>query len=297
MEKAENIIVVSTGVERIKDFAQLVKLKLTMMVVFTSMIGYFIATGGTVQWVTLSLLLSGGFLITSAANALNEVLEKDYDRLMSRTSTRPLPAGRMPMSEGVIFAGLSCIIGIFMLALINPLTALLGASSFVLYAFIYTPLKRYSPISVLIGAIPGALPAAIGFVAHDGVLSSMALILFAIQFIWQMPHFWAIGWLAYEDYEKAGYKMLPSMDKGKSNAIGKQAFIYTLFLIPVSVIPFLFGFLNGWFTALVLFTCFYYVWKAWNFYIKNDRQSAKSLLFASLYYLPTAFTVLLIGSL
>ena len=149
----------------------------------------------------------------------------------------------------------------------------------------------------MVGAIPGALPAAIGFVAHDGSITAMAVILFSIQFIWQMPHFWAIGWLAYDDYKKAGYKLIPKIDLGKSTEIGRQSFIYTLFLIPVSLTPFYFGFLNIWFTALVLMTCLFYVWKAWKFYKNNDRAAARSLLFASLYYLPTAFTVLLIGSL
>ena len=282
---------------RFKDLVELVKLKLTLMVVFTSMIGYLIATGGVIEWSILALLLSGGFLITCASNTMNEVLEKDYDALMSRTSDRPLPTGRIAVSDAIIFAGLSCIVGIFLLALINPLTALLGAASFVLYAFVYTPLKRVSPIAVLIGAIPGALPAAIGFVAFDGVLSSMAIILFSIQFIWQMPHFWAIGWLAYEDYSKAGYKLLPKMELGKSSEIGKQSFIYTLFLIPVSLMPWYFGFLGIGFTSLVLITCLFYTWKAWKFYRDNNKDSARSLLFASLYYLPTAFIVLFIGSL
>lgn len=261
------------------------------------MIGYLIATGGLVHWTTMIYLLSGGFMITCAANALNQVLEKDFDLLMTRTASRPLPGNRMSISDAVIFAGLMCIVGLFLLALINPLTALLGAMSFVLYAFVYTPMKRISPISVLIGAIPGALPAAIGFVAHDGVFSTMAIILFSIQFIWQMPHFWAIGWLAFDDYKKAGYRLLPNMDKGRSSEIGKQSFIYTLLLIPVSLGPWYYGFLNGWVTALVLVTCFFYVWKAWKFYKLNNRESARSLLFASLYYLPTAFIVLLIGSL
>ena len=267
------------------------------MVVFTSLIGYLIATGGNIHWTTLSFLLSGGFLITGAANAMNQVLEKEYDALMKRTANRPLPGNRMSLSEAVIFSGLMTVVGLVLLAFVNPLTALLGALSFVIYSFVYTPLKRISPVSVLIGAIPGALPAAIGFVAHDGVFSTMAIILFSIQFIWQMPHFWAIGWLAYEDYRDAGYKLLPKMDQGKSREIGKHSFLYTLILIPVSIAPWYYGFLNGWVTGLVLITCFYYIWKAWKFYKLNNKASARSLLFASLYYLPTAFTVLLIGSL
>ena len=141
MKNTQNITS-KVEISRISDFAQLVKFKLTMMVVFTSLIGYLIATGGTVNWTIITYLLSGGFLITCASNAMNEVLEKDYDLLMARTSNRPLPAGRMQSSDAVIFSGICCIVGIFLLALINPLTALLGVASFVLYAFIYTPLKR-----------------------------------------------------------------------------------------------------------------------------------------------------------
>lgn len=267
------------------------------MVVFTSVIGYLIASGGDIHWGSLGLLLLGGFSITAASNTLNEVLEKDYDALMKRTANRPLPAGRMTVSQAVIIAGLLAALGIVALAFFNPLTTLLGALSLVIYAFLYTPLKRITSLSVMVGAVPGALPALIGYVAYTGSIGPVALILFTIQFIWQMPHFWSIGWLGFEDYQEAGYKLLPNMAAGKTREISKYAFIYTLYLLPVSAIPGFLGLLS-WTSCLAIgVASMYFIWKAYQFYQHNDKASAKGLLYASLLYLPFSFIVVLIDAL
>ena len=194
---------------KVRDYILLVKLRLSLVVVVSSILGYMVVANGNGNWVDLLLLAAGGFLVTSAANALNQVLEKDFDILMTRTANRPVATGRMKASEAVMFAGLSCLLGIVVLATFNPLTALLGMLSLIIYAFVYTPLKRYSTLAVAVGAIPGALPVMIGATAFSGTLTLFAFCLFAIQFLWQFPHFWSIGYLGFDDYKKAGYKLLP----------------------------------------------------------------------------------------
>ena len=159
----------------------------------------------------LILLGTAGFLITSAANAFNQILEKDYDSLMKRTSNRPLASGRMNVTEAVLIAGLCYVIGIVLLAWFNPMAAILGSIAVVSYAFVYTPLKRVGPLSVFVGAIPGALPCLIGCVAYEGSITTTAIILFGLQFFWQFPHFWSIGYLGINDYKKAGFKLVPTL--------------------------------------------------------------------------------------
>ena len=191
------------------DILELVKFKLTSVVVITSALSYLVVSQFyTFDWFILGMLTLGGFLVASAANAMNEVLEKDFDILMERTKNRPVATGRMKVSDAVMISGLLCLAGIVCLALINPITSFLGMISFVSYAFIYTPLKRYSTLAVPVGAVPGALPVLIGATACSGEITILGLVLFAIQFLWQFPHFWAIGYLGFEDYKKAGYKLV-----------------------------------------------------------------------------------------
>lgn len=280
-----------------QDFMLLTKFRLSMMVVFTSIIGYLIASAGRSNLWELLLLAVGGFMITGASNALNQVLEKDYDALMSRTAGRPLPTGRMAISEGVFIAGIMAVGGLVILAAFNIPTALLGSIAFVSYAFIYTPLKRFTSLSVLVGAVPGALPAAIGYTAFNGELSAVAILLFSIQFIWQMPHFWSVGWLGYADYEKAGYKLLPLMELGLGRHIGWYSFVYTLILFPICGLAFALGYLPWGGLVALLLANGYYAYQAWQLYQHNDRQAAKSLLYASLIYLPVAFIIIMISSL
>jgi len=195
--------------QKIQDYKLLVKFGLNMFVVFSAAAAYLTTIQTPINWAKVLTLSLAGFLITGAANALNEVLERDFDKMMNRTANRPLAAGRMNSSEAVLAAGIMSLIGLSLLAMFNPLTVFLGSLSLISYAFVYTPLKRVSPIAVLIGAIPGALPVMIGSVAATGVLTPLAIALFAIQFLWQFPHFWAIAWIADEDY-KSHYPTIES---------------------------------------------------------------------------------------
>ena len=175
---------------KIRDYAQLIKMRLALTVVFSSVMAYLIGLGGSIEWLPLLILAAGGFLITGAANTLNQVLEREYDAQMKRTAGRPLAANRMTVSEAVLAAGMMSMLGIILLAFFNPWTAFLGTLALVLYAFVYTPMKRISPLAVAVGALPGALPTLIGVVAAQGSITQLGIALFFIQFLWQFPHVW-----------------------------------------------------------------------------------------------------------
>lgn len=246
------------------------------------------AFGSVSGWAVLTLAL-GGFLVTGAANALNQVLEKDYDRLMKRTADRPLAAGRMKVSEAVLAAGFMCLIGITLLALFNPWTAFLGMAALVSYSFVYTPLKRISSIAVTVGAIPGALPTMIGCVAAQGEITALAWALFLIQFLWQFPHFWSIGFLGFEDYRKAGYQFMPGIDAPDRGAAW-QALGYSLLLLLAGALPYVFGATGVISLVVVSALGLGYVFLSWRFVKRHDRKSALGLMFYSFAYIP--FTLL-----
>lgn len=272
---------------RIQDLLLLVKFRLSATVVFSSVIAYLIAATGPVSLISLVVLAAGGFLTTGAANTLNQVLEKDYDRLMKRTENRPLAAGRMKVSEAVMAAGFMSLFGISLLAVFNPWTAFFGTFALVSYAFVYTPMKRVSPGAVFIGAVPGALPTLIGCAAAQGELTWLGLTLFAIQFCWQFPHFWSIAFLGYEDYSKAGYQLVPEVGgEIDLKKLGQQALGYALVLIPLGLLPAYLGY-TGWVSAVIvaaLGICYSYF--AWNFLQKPARKTALQLMFFSFGYIP-----------
>src|SRR5688572_8455668 len=257
----------------LQDLELLVKFRLSTFVVFSSAVAYCIAAGSSFRLIPFLILIAGGFLITFAANILNEILEADYDKLMERTSNRPIAAGRWSASSALVLAGLFSLTGIILLALLNPLTSFLGTLSLVIYAFLYTPLKRYSTISVIVGAIPGALPVMIGMIAHDGVLTSAALFVFAIQFIWQFPHFWAIGFLSFDQYKRAGYKLLPEENGDIDRRLGLQSLVYTLLLFPVIAIGFSVGLLSIYGLIGMSILSIFFGWKAWSFYRDFGKES------------------------
>lgn len=268
-----------------------------MTVVFSSVMAYLIASHGGINWVAIGILSLGGFLVTGASNALNQVLEKDYDKLMKRTANRPLATGRMTVSEAVMAAGLMSVVGVTLLALFNVWAAFFGMLALLLYAFVYTPMKRVSPIAVLIGAFPGALPTLIGVVAVEGELTMLGLVLFAIQFLWQFPHFWSIGWLGYEDYNNAGYKLLPSKDGQRDRNTGLQSFLYALFLLPITTIPYFMG-VSGLISAVVVvLLSIGYVGLSWNFYQQNDRKAALRVMFFSFIYNPVVLISLFLDKI
>ncbi len=284
-------------VQRLQDYKMLVKFRLTMTVVFSSVMAYLIASRGAINWTAIIILALGGFLVTGASNALNQVLEKDYDKLMKRTANRPLATGRMSVSEAVMAAGLMSVVGITLLALFNVWAAFFGMLALLLYAFVYTPMKRVSPIAVVIGAFPGALPTLIGAVAVEGELTMLGLVLFAIQFFWQFPHFWSIGWLGYEDYNNAGYKLLPSKDGQRDRNTGLQSFLYALLLLPIPLLPYFMGVSGVVSAVIVLFLSIAYVVVSWNFYQKNDRKAALRVMFYSFLYNPLVLIALFLDKM
>lgn len=273
--------------QRIQDGLMLVKFRLSATVVFSSVIAYLIAAPGAVSWTALLILAAGGFLVTGAANALNQVLEKDYDSQMKRTANRPLAAGRMKTSEAVLAAGFMSLIGISLLALFNPWTAFFGTFALVSYAFVYTPMKRVSPAAVLIGAVPGALPTLIGCVAAQGELTWLGLVLFGIQFCWQFPHFWSIAYLGHEDYSHAGYKLVPEVGgQIDLKKLGIQALLYALVLVPLGLLPAYLG-ATGWVSAgIVAGLGGVYSVFAWQFLQHPVRKTALGLMFFSFGYIP-----------
>jgi protoheme IX farnesyltransferase len=219
------------------DFKEITKAGLAISVLFSSIAGYMLGFNNEnpFQWSVLLMLAIGGYCMVGASNAFNQVIEKDLDSLMDRTKNRPVPSGRMSSNTALIVASLLAIIGIALLYAINPKTAMFGAISIFLYTSVYTPLKTMTSLSVFVGAFPGAIPFMLGWVAATGDFGIEAGTLFLIQFFWQFPHFWAIGWFLYEDYEKAGFFMLPTGKKDKGTAL--QVILYTVWLIAASLLP------------------------------------------------------------
>jgi protoheme IX farnesyltransferase len=219
------------------DFKAITKAGLAVSVVFSSIAGFVLGETDfhSFHWLVLLKLAIGGYCMVGASNAFNQVIEKDLDALMDRTKNRPIPAGRMQSNVALTIASLLTITGIFLLYTINPKTAMFGAISIFLYTSVYTPLKTVTSLSVFVGAFPGAIPFMLGWVAATGNFGIEAGTLFLIQFFWQFPHFWAIGWFLYEDYEKAGFFMLPTGKKDKGTAL--QVILYTVWLIVASLLP------------------------------------------------------------
>lgn len=275
-----------------RDLIKLVKFRLTFLVVFSASISFLIGSQvpsannplGVINWINWAKLIVGGFLITGAANGFNEIIEKDLDRLMTRTADRPLPAGRMTNGQALVLSLLMGIFGTYLLGSLNLLTGFLSVFAIILYAFAYTPLKQKSPISVFVGAIPGALPPLIGYVAAHPSIDQIALIVFGIQFIWQFPHFWAIAWVLDDDYKLAGFRLLPTGRRDRFSAI--VAFIFTLVLLPVSLLPTFYGY-GGYFVGGVsLVFSLVFLYQAFNLMRNLDIKSAKQLMFGSFLYLP-----------
>jgi protoheme IX farnesyltransferase len=281
---------------RLKDYVLLTKFRLTITVVLSALLGYCIATT-EINWVILLYLALGGFMITSGANTFNQIIERDIDKLMNRTANRPLPSGRMSVAEALIFAFVMAIGGFFMLSyFVNPFSGLIGITSLLLYVLAYTPLKRISSISVLVGAIPGALPPLIGWVAATNKLSFEAWILFSIQFIWQFPHFWAIAWVLNDEYQKAGFKMLPSSG-GKNKGTAFQIMAYTLGLIPISLLPFMFKISGASSAILICIAGIIFSILSLKLYRGCTDELAKKIMFFSFIYLPLIQLLLVLNKL
>ena len=282
------------------DYKTFLKVRLATLVVFSAAITYVIAAKDSFDWYNLLWVVLGGFLVTGASNGFNQIWEKESDKLMTRTANRPLPKDRMNKKEGMILAMSTGIIGVIILwKLLNPLTGLLGLISLLLYAVVYTPMKKKSSWAVFVGAIPGAMPPMIGYVAFTGTLTPAAFALFALQFIWQFPHFWAIAWRSHEDYTRAGFHLLPS-GGGKDKKSTFQILLYTIFMIPISLLPTMamFGKLGGAFSVVVfVLTGFLMLIPAIKLHKTMEDKWATKLMFASFIYLPVVLIALLIDQL
>jgi len=289
---------------KVTEYAQFTKLRLSSLVVFSAIIGYVIAIEELqrdASWLEMSMLFLGGFLVTGASNGYNQVIEREYDKLMPRTATRPIPTEKMSVREGIIVATLLAIIGTGLLYFfVNPLSAILGLAALLLYVFVYTPMKRVSPFAVFVGAFPGAVPPMLGWVAASsteygpfGFIGTNALLLFAVQFMWQFPHFWAIAWVVDDDYRRAGFRLLPSKERDKSSAF--QVLVYALFLLPISMLPLLFG-MTGIIGISVVFVCgVLFIAQAWKLYSTLEIKAASRLMFGSFIYLPVVQLAYLFG--
>jgi len=282
---------------KVSDYSQLIKFRLSTLVVFSAAAGYLIGFNGQVNWVNFFLVLSGGMLVTAASNGFNQIIERKTDALMNRTSGRPLPAGRMSVNEALIASSIMGLLGVVPLWIfVNPLTGFLSLLSLLLYTLAYTPLKKITPLAVFVGAIPGAMPPLIGWVAATGSIEPAALSLCALQFIWQFPHFWAIAWVQDEDYKRAGFKMLPSPDgQGKRSAF--QTLVYTLSLIPLSFLPQIYGTGNNFSTIILIIFGIAFSFQALKLYRQCSMQAARQLMFGSFFYLPMIQITLLIGKM
>jgi len=278
--------------QKFRDYYQLVKFTLSFTVVFSCVICYLLAPGISFDVLSVLLLFVAGMLITGSANAINQVVEKDTDALMHRTSKRPVAAGRMSADEGWTFALVAGVIGVFMMGYyFNWLSAGISAFSLFLYAFVYTPLKKKHSIAVLVGGIPGALPCLIGWVAATGSFSLGGWILFSIQFFWQFPHFWAIAWVAYNDYSKAGFKLLP--DKGgPTKYAAVQSILYSVILVPLGVLPYVSGMSGVVSLVIVGLANLFMIWQCLRLYREMDVKAARRVMFSSYIYLPVVLLAL-----
>jgi len=279
-------IVVGSLRQKVTDYNQLVKTRLTFLVVLSAAITYATAAYNQgIIWFDMFILILGGTLVTGASNGINQIIEKNYDKLMIRTANRPVATNRMSISEAAIASSLMGIAGVLLMGYyLNTLTGGIAAVSLVLYAFIYTPMKRISPISVFIGAFPGALPVLIGYTAFSGVLTYEALILFGVQFFWQFPHFWSIAWILDDDYKRAGFKMLPTYAKDKKSALITLAF--TICLLPIGLMPTFEGFTGIISGVVAIIGALMLSYFAFRLYITCENKDAKRLMFASFLYLP-----------
>ncbi|HVK48318.1 MAG TPA: heme o synthase [Pseudobacter sp.] len=283
---------------KVRDYMALIKFSLSFMVVFSSVISYLLApTVVELNWAMVILLFVAGMLITGSANAVNQVVEKDTDSLMKRTAKRPVASGRMSPAEGWAFAIITLVIGLGILGwFFNLLSAGVALVSWFLYAFMYTPLKKVSSMAVLLGAVPGALPCLIGWAAGEDKLSAGGWVLFAIQFFWQFPHFWAIAWLSHKDYSSAGFKLLPSTEgPGKFSAI--QSIVYSLVLIPIGVLPYLAS-ISGFVSLWIIFAAnLFMLWQSIRLFREMEAKAARRVMFSSYIYLPIVFLAMLADKL
>ena len=265
---------------------ELTKFRLTLSVVFSSFISYFLGSE-SINFIDLTYLLTGGILIVSSSNIFNQIIERDLDKLMNRTKNRPLPKNKIKINTALLLAITTGVLGIVLMYLINIKVAILAAASIFMYTAIYTPMKLVSPLAVFVGAIPGAFPFMIGWVAATNQIGIEAITLFLMQFFWQFPHFWSIGWSQSDEYKKAGFKMLPTGKKDKSTSA--QILFYSIWAVIISIVPF-FGITGNLRLSLfglifVIILGVFLVYKSYLLFIDGNNENAKRLMLTSIVYL------------
>ncbi len=270
-----------------EDFKAITKHRLAISVVFSSVAGYLIAVGREVDFLVLAMLAVGGYCMVGASNAYNQIIERDLDKLMDRTKNRPIPSGTISVKAAFVIATVLTIIGLVVLYMINPKSAMFGAISIFMYVSLYTPLKTKTPLAVFVGAFPGAIPFMLGWVAATNDFGIEPGTLFLMQFLWQFPHFWAIGWFLYDDYEKAGFFMLPTGKKDKNTAV--QIIMYTVWTILASIIP-VFGFTGDLKLSIVAAVIVFLLGLGMLYFAillfkRMDAKTARQLMLASVSYI------------
>ena len=272
-----------------KDFVEITKARLSISVVVSTIAGYLLGFNEEqpFQWLVLALLIVGGYCMVGASNVFNQIIEIELDAKMDRTKNRPLPSGRISKQNAFILGCVLTILGLAILYNVNPKTAMFGAISIFMYVSLYTPLKTLTPLSVFVGAFPGAIPFMLGWVAATGQFGIEAGTLFIIQFFWQFPHFWAIGWFLYDDYKKAGFFMLPTGERDKKTAL--QTILYTIWMILASIIP-AFGFtgnliLSKTAAVIVFLLGLWMLFYAVHLHKQMDAKAARKLMIVSVSYI------------
>ncbi len=269
--------------KKVKMYMNFTKFRLSALVILSALSGYLFVGGH--DGLEMIYLMLGGLLVTAASNGSNQIWERELDVLMNRTGKRPLPMGEMSVNEGLIVIALCLLPGLWMLYQLNLGSMLLGLAAFVSYVFIYTPMKRISTWAVFVGAFPGALPPMIGAVAGSDSFGLVPGVLFFVQFVWQFPHFWAIAWVVYDDYQQAGFSLLPSK-QGRTKGSAFQIMIYSLAMIPFSLLPWLMGWTNNWSLAIAGASSMLFFLQSYKLYLSLTIADAKKLMFASFIWLP-----------
>ncbi len=281
---------------KLSDYIVFSKFRLSLLVVFSAAIVYLLASE-SFNYADFLYLITGGFLVTASSNGFNQIIERDFDKMMQRTHLRPLVTGRMSLPEAYLVASLFGVVGITILWFrLNPLCGILGAMALFLYVLLYTPLKRISPISVFVGAFPGSIPPMIGWVAATGKFGVEPGLLFLVQFAWQFPHFWSIAWKLDADYSLAGFKMLPSI-KGKNKASALIILITTLSVIPAGLLPFIFNISGIYYLIFSIILVALLILNSVLLFIYLKEKYATRLMFFSFLYLPLLFIIMYLDKL
>lgn len=285
IKSGEALSSTSSILTKVKVYAAFTKMRLASLVVFSAVVSYLYAAP-SINLVQLGILSLGGFLVTGAANGMNQIIEKDFDKLMTRTAERPIPSGQMSVIEGLLLVATTGTLGIVLLwYFLNPLSGLLGAFAMLLYAGVYTPLKRITSWSVIVGAFPGAIPPLLGYVAVTGEFGLVPGILFIIQFAWQLPHFWSIAWKLDEDYKKGGFHMLP-INGIRDRASALVILGTSLLMIPAGLLPYYFGETSIYSGVIVTVLALWMVYYSVKLVQTKDDKMALKIMFASFAYLP-----------